>query len=170
MRSVWGTSLSLLGVALASTFVAAQSASPPQGAAEQPSAPLQKTAEQPQSPIGPPGFTYNPQGRRDPFVSLLRRGTGTSGRTVSARPAGLAGLDVADVTLRGTVRSHEGFVAILQGADQKTYIVRAGDILFDGRVRTISQNDLVILQRADDPRSLDKPREVRKMLRQAEEN
>jgi Tfp pilus assembly protein PilP len=74
------------------------------------------------------------------------------------------------VTLRGTVRSREGFVAILQGADQKTYIVRAGDKLFDGTVRTITQNDLVILQQVNDPLSLEKQREVRKVLRQVEAN
>ena len=74
------------------------------------------------------------------------------------------------MTLRGTVRSREGFVAILQGADQKTYIVRAGDKLLDGTVRTISQNDMVILQQVNDPLSLEKQREVRKVLRQAEAN
>lgn len=124
-----------------------------------------------QTPVEPPGFTYNPEGRRDPFVSLMRRGATTrSGGSSAARPAGLAGLEVAEVTLRGTVRSREGYVAILQGADQKAYIVRAGDRLFDGTVRTISQNDMVILQQVNDPLSLEKQREVRKVLRQAEAN
>ena len=122
-------------------------------------------------PLEPPGFTYNPEGRRDPFVSLVRRGTTTAPRRRGgSRPAGLAGLETAEVTLRGTVRSREGFVAILQGADQKTYIVRAGDKLLDGTVRTISQNDMVILQQVNDPLSLEKQREVRKVLRQAEAN
>jgi len=126
-----------------------------------------------QAPLEPAGFTYDPEGRRDPFVSLVRRGTTTTRGGVgdaASRPAGLAGLDTAEVTLRGTVRSREGFVAILQGADQKTYIVRAGDRLFDGTVRTISQNDMVILQQVNDPLSLEKQREVRKVLRQAEAN
>jgi hypothetical protein len=105
-------------------------------------------------------------------VSLLRRGTTTprGGGPDGARPAGLAGLETAEVTLRGIVRSREGFVAMLQGSDQKTYIVRAGDKLFDGTVRTISQNDMVILQQVNDPLSLEKQREVRKVLRQAEAN
>jgi Tfp pilus assembly protein PilP len=125
-----------------------------------------------EAPIEPPGFTYNPEGRRDPFVSLVRRGATTTRTGVgqAARPGGLAGLETAEVTLRGTVRSREGFVAILQGADQKTYIVRAGDRLLDGTVRTISQNDMVILQQVNDPLSLEKQREVRKVLRQAEAN
>ncbi len=68
------------------------------------------------------------------------------------------------------MRGREGFVGVLQGADQKTYIVRTGDRLFDGTIRTISQNDMVIVQQVNDPLSLEKQREVRKMLRQVEAN
>ena len=118
--------------------------------------------------IEPSGFTYDPEGRRDPFVSLA--GRGGAGSATGSRPAGLAGLTVAEVTLRGTMRGREGFVGVLQGADQKTYIVRAGDRLFDGAIRTISQNDMVIVQQVNDPLSLEKQREVRKMLRQVEAN
>ncbi|MBF8299825.1 MAG: hypothetical protein HW394_195 [Acidobacteria bacterium] len=151
MTPMWRTSLSCLAVALASSSLWAQA--PPQAA----------------SASEPPGFTYRSEGRRDPFVSMARRGTGIGG-TAGVRPAGLAGLEVAEVALRGTLRSGAGFVAMLQGADQKTYIARVGDRLFDGTVRTISQNDMVILQQVNDPLSLDKQREVRKVLRQAEAN
>jgi Tfp pilus assembly protein PilP len=120
--------------------------------------------------IAPSGFAYKPEGRRDPFVSLLRRGTDARASASGSRPAGLAGLGVAEVTLRGTLQGREGYVAILQGADQKTYIVRAGDRLFDGTVRAISQKDMVIVQQVNDPLSLEKQREVRKVLRQVEAN
>jgi Tfp pilus assembly protein PilP len=120
--------------------------------------------------LEPPGFTYTPEGRRDPFVSLVRRGSDVRGSAQAKRPAGLAGLSVAEVTLRGTVRSREGFVAILQGADQRAYIVRPGDKLFDGTIRAVSQNDVVILQQVNDPLSLENQREVRKVLRQPEAN
>ena len=132
----------------------------------------QAPAAEPLPPLEPPGFTYNPEGRRDPFVSLVRRGATTArgGARNVVCVGWIVGLETAEVTLRGTVRSREGFVAILQGADQKTYIVRAGDRLLDGTVRTISQNDMVILQQVNDPLSLEKQREVRKVLRQAEAN
>jgi Tfp pilus assembly protein PilP len=120
--------------------------------------------------IEPSGFAYKPEGRRDPFVSLLRRGTDARASTSGSRPPGLAGLGVSEVTLRGTLYGREGFVAILQGADQKTYIVRPGDRLFDGTVRAISQKDMVIVQQVNDPLSLEKQREVRKVLRQVEAN
>ena len=152
-----------------------QPPSPP-ASAGQPPPPQGATAGQGGSPasktdllIEPPGFAYNPEGRWDPFVSLLRRGADPRG-TPAARPAGLAGLAVGEATLKGTVRSRDGFVAILQGADQKAYIVRPGDKLFDGTVRAVTQNDVVILQQVNDPLSLEKQREVRKVLRQTEAN
>ena len=41
--------------------------------------------------LEPQGFTYDPAGRRDPFVSLLRRGADPQNPTSGSRPAGLAG-------------------------------------------------------------------------------
>jgi type IV pilus assembly protein PilP len=138
----------------------------PQPAAAQPAAAQNKTDQL----LEPSGFTYDPQGRRDPFLSLIRRGVDPRSASPTVRPAGLAGLSVGEVTLRGTLRSREGFVAILQGADQRAYIVRPGDKLFDGTVRAVSQNDVVILQQVNDPLSLETQREVRKVLRQPEAN
>ena len=71
--------------------------------------------------------------------------------------------------MKGTVQSAGGYVGILLGVDNKTYIVRAGDRLLDGTVRSITQNALVILQQVNDPLSLEKQREVRKVLRQTDE-
>ena len=120
--------------------------------------------------LEPQGYTYDPQGKRDPFVSLLRRGSdvGRSGGP-GARPAGLAGLETSEVTLKGTIASQGSFVGILQGSDSKTYIVKAGDKLLDGTIRTINPDSLVITQQVTDPLSLEKQREVRKVLRQTTE-
>ena len=114
------------------------------------------------------GFTYNPEGRRDPFVNLLRRGTGVD--IVSGpRPGGLKGLGAGEVTLKGTMASQGAYVAILQGSDSRTYVVRQGEKLFDGTVRSITADSLVILQQVNDPLSKETQREVRKVLRQTEE-
>jgi Tfp pilus assembly protein PilP len=118
--------------------------------------------------VDPQGFSYNPEGRRDPFVSLLRRGASESATTGSKRLAGLAGLGAAEVSLRGTVKSEGAWVGILEGADSKTYIVRAGDKLSDGSIRSITADSMVILQQVNDPLSLQKEQEVRKLLRQTE--
>ena len=117
----------------------------------------------------PQGYTYDPGGRRDPFVSLLRSGTGTQPATLGFRPAGLAGLSANEVALKGTMQSRTGYVGLLQGSDNKTYIVRPGDKLADGTIRSITADAMVILQQVNDPLSLQKEREVRKVLRQADE-
>ena len=112
--------------------------------------------------------SYRPEGRRDPFVSLVRRGSDVGQRAECAR-SGPEGTGRGEVTLRGTVASQGGYVAILQGADSKTYIVRPGEQLADGTIRSITADALVILQQVNDPLSLEKQREVRKVLRQTEE-
>ena len=115
------------------------------------------------------GFTYNPEGRRDPFVNLLRRGTGLDQGNSGQRPAGLKGLGAGEVTLKGTMASKGAYVAILQGSDARTYVVHQGEKLFDGTVRSITADSLVILQQVNDPLSKETQREVRKVLRQTEE-
>lgn len=120
-------------------------------------------------PLEPKGFDYDPGGRRDPFVSLLRRGADASRSASGIRPAGLSGLEAAEVTLKGTLQGRDGYVAMLQGSDGRTYIVRVGDRLFDGTIRSITQNALVIVQPVNDPLSLEKQRDVRKTIRQNDE-
>jgi Tfp pilus assembly protein PilP len=121
------------------------------------------------TPLEPQGYTYDPQGRRDPFVSLLRRGSEVPRMPGSNRPNGLAGLETSEVTLKGTIATQGTYVGILQGSDNKTYIVRAGDKLLDGTIRVINPESMVIAQQVTDPLSLEKQREVRKVLRQTEE-
>jgi len=107
-------------------------------------------------------FSYDPEDRRDPFVSLLNRGGDT--RTTT-RPAGLSGLLIADATVRGIVRDKGGFIAMIQAPDNKTYIVRPGDRLFDGSVKSIVADKVVFSQDVTDPLSLVKQREIPKAVR-----
>jgi Tfp pilus assembly protein PilP len=132
----------------------------------QPAAPAGQAGQKPEPPRG---FDYNPAGRRDPFVSLIGRGTTTDRASQGGRPAGLAGLETAEVALKGTMQTPNGTVAMLQGADGRTYVVHPGDKLRDGAVRAITQNALVIVQNVTDPLSLEKQREVRKTIRQSDE-
>lgn len=150
------------------------SAPAPAGAAAPANAPASANAATPAppaaaTPLEPQGYTYDPQGRRDPFVSLLRRGSDVPRTSVGNRPNGLAGLETSEVTLKGTIATQGTYVGILQGSDNKTYIVRAGDRLLDGTIRVINPESMVIAQQVTDPLSLEKQREVRKVLRQTEE-
>jgi Tfp pilus assembly protein PilP len=168
------TVLLATGAALAQTpqpaapapHAAAPAATPASPAAAPAGQAPAKAADPKADAAEPQGFTYNAEGRRDPFVSLLRRGVDSGQKT---RIAGLGGLGTAEVSLRGIVLSQGAFVGIVQGVDSKTYIVRTGDKLSDGSIRSITADSMVILQQVNDPLSLEKVHEVRKVLRQTEE-
>ena len=111
-------------------------------------------------------YTYDPAGRRDPFVSLLARGSDP--RSSSARPAGLPGLLIAEVAVKGIVRDRSGFIAMIQGPSTKTFIVRTGEKLLDGSVKAITADAVVFSQDVNDPLSMVKQKEVRKTVRSAD--
>jgi Tfp pilus assembly protein PilP len=134
---------------------------PPAGGA--PAAGSGQAGQQPEK-TGP-GYSYDPAGRRDPFVSLLGRG-GDLPSATGSRPPGLPGLLINEVTLKGVLKSAKGeFVALLQSPDNHTYIVHPGDKVMDGTVKAISQDAVVFSQDVNDPLSLVKQREVRKTIR-----
>lgn len=119
------------------------------------------------APAAGDDFTYSPDGRRDPFVSLFARGS--ERRTSGAPGDGLASLAVDELSVRGIVQTGRGPVAMVQAPDGRTYLARANDHLLDGTIKTITSEGLVILQEVNDPLSLVKQREVRKLLRGIEE-
>ena len=149
-------------------------APPPAQPAAQPAAPpaAPPTAQPaaPPLPQEPPteAYTYNPEGRRDPFVSLLLRGTDLRGGPMT-RPAGVPGLLIGEVTIKGIVKTPRGFIAMLLSPDNKTFIVRPNDRLLDGTVKAITGDAVVFSQEVNDPLSLVKQREVRKPLRALQE-
>jgi type IV pilus assembly protein PilP len=159
-----------LALSLVVLWVTAVAAAAPQTPA--PAAPSSAQAPaQAQAPAPTPAdtFTYNPDGRRDPFVSLLTKG----GERHVPRPGqdleGVAGLAIDELTVRGIVSSPTGLVAMVQSPDRKTYLVRQNDKLLDGIVKSVTPEGLVILQEVNDPLSLVKQKEVRKMLHGNEE-
>ena len=117
-------------------------------------------------PVIEPGYGYDPQGRRDPFISLL--GRGDESKPQAARPAGIAGVLIGEVSVRGVLRDRGGFMAMLQGPDKKTHTVRVGDKLLDGSVKAINQEQVIFSQDVNDPLSLVKQREVAKPVRPTE--
>lgn len=128
--------------------------------------PVQGSAATP-APVPPAeAFTYQAAGRRDPFVSLVKRGTEEVSTT---RGTGLSGLDVGEVSLRGIVATQGTFVAMLEAPDNRTYLIRQNDLLRDARVKAITADGVVFLQKVSDPLDVVKEREVRKPLRPNEE-
>jgi Tfp pilus assembly protein PilP len=116
----------------------------------------------------PENYTYDPGGRRDPFLTLL--GGGSDAHVVSKKGDGPAGMTVAEISVRGVMQSRSGLIAMVQGPDNKTYIVHPGDKLLDGAIKSITAQGLVIEQAVNDPLSVVKQREVRKLLRGLEDS
>jgi type IV pilus assembly protein PilP len=116
-------------------------------------------------PPPPDTFTYVPEGRRDPFVSLI--GTGEP-RSTSRRGDGAAGVSVGEMSVRGVLENGGRMVAMIEGPDKMTYIVHAGDRLLDGTIKTINAQGLVVSQEVNDPLSIVKQRDVTKLLRSLE--
>ena len=142
--------------------LAQQPAPPPAGA---PAAAGQPQPGAQPAPPPPPAFTYSPDGRRDPFVSLLGRGNDPK---TGARPSGVPGLLINEISVKGILKDRAGFVAMIQGPDNKTYVIKAGDRLLDGNVKSIVQDAVVFSQEVNDPLSLVKQKEIRKSLRSAD--
>lgn len=133
-------------------------------------APAAPTLVQAPAPSAPgDGYTYDPEGRRDPFVSLLKGGTDARATRPASGVEGVAGLSVDEISVRGVVAGRSGYIAMVQGPDNKTYLVRQNDRLLDGTVKTVNAHGLVVLQEVNDPLSLVKQKEIRKMLRGLEE-
>jgi Tfp pilus assembly protein PilP len=144
----------------AQTTPAAQPAAPqtaaPAGAAPTAEAPPQAEA-----------YTYRAEGRRDPFQTLIGAGTGVV--AASRRGEGASGLAVGEISVRGIMQSRGSLVAMVMGPDNRTYIVHQGDKLLDGTIKTITPQGLIVVQEVNDPLSLVKQREVRKLLRSLED-
>ncbi len=156
-----------LPFALLLSFSVASAAVSSQGDQQAPAATPTKPGAAAPAQAGQAGaYTYNPEGRRDPFVSLVSRGFDMGGGRRQGRPPeGVAGMAVADLILKGVFQSRGKHVAIVQGPDNRSYIVRVNDRLYDGFVRAITPNEIVLIQEVNDPLSVSKQREVRRPLR-----
>ena len=134
-----------------------------QGAPPAPAAQAQPVQAE-KAPAEP--YTYQAEGRRDPFLNLLN--TGAEPRPVARKGDGLASLTLAEITVRGIMQSRDALVAMIAGPDNKTYIVRQGDRLLDGLIKGITREGLLVVQRVTDPLSVVKQREIQKLLQSLE--
>jgi len=119
----------------------------------------------PQPPQDP--YSYSPDGRRDPFVSLVTRGIENA--STGKRGDGLANIATNQLLLRGVMQSKGAYFALVQSPDGKTYTAHANDRLADGVIRSVTPQGLVIMQEVNDPLSLIKQKEVRKGLRASDD-
>jgi hypothetical protein len=75
--------------------------------------------------------------RRDPFESLINKDKAGAAKNL---PPGKAGLQVSTLRLDGIVRSSNGMIAVVSNPQARTYFLREGDQLYDGRVEKIAMD------------------------------
>jgi Tfp pilus assembly protein PilP len=137
-------------------------------AAPAPAAPAEAApAQAAEMAAAPETYSYQSEGRRDPFLNLL--GTGMEVTTMMRHGDGPGSMTVAEVSVRGIMQSRGALIAMIEGPDKKTYVVHQGDKFVDGAIKTITPQGLVLVQEINDPLSLVKHREIRKMLRSIED-
>jgi len=112
------------------------------------------------------GFRYEARGRRDPFVSLA---LGIDVLSPDVRPPGLGGMLIQEVSLRGIVKTVDGYIAMIQGTDNKSYFARSGERLYDGNIQSIDDVGVVFRQEINDPLRIEKFQTVEKTLHPVEE-
>jgi hypothetical protein len=135
---------------------ATQAANPPQAtkpaatkpaaakpAAKKPAAknPARKKAPKPAASATPKPAEADKEpriARRDPFESLV--GHEQAGGKTGPLPPGKAGLQVSTLRLDGIVRSPGGMIAVVSNPQSRTYFLREGDQLYDGRVEKIAMD------------------------------
>ncbi|HTR02636.1 MAG TPA: hypothetical protein VMN82_05515 [Thermoanaerobaculia bacterium] len=158
----------LLGLTAATAAAQAPAATPaPQptkpGAviAPVPESPGQSMIEGEESALAGRNYSYDPAGRRDPFRSLLVREQNKGG---VERPPGIAGISIDDLVVHGIWKTKAGYVAQIRATDNKSYLIRAGDLLYDGEVVRVAPNEVVFRQNINDPQSVKPFREITKQL------
>ncbi len=116
--------------------------------------------------VGLPPSDYQAGDRRDPFASLLavpvRANDPASGTVIK----GLPGLALADVTVRGVVKSGPSILAILEGPNKQSFVARPNDRLRDALVQTIDAGGVVFAEEGGHGM---RPISVRKTIRPAGE-
>jgi len=112
-----------------------------------------------EEPSAPDAYHYDPQGRRDPFRSLI----GPAPK-LDNRKAGVPGFLIDELKLQGVVKTNQGFVAMVDGPDNKGYLIRIGDKVMDGVVVRITPSGVVFRQEVNDPTQIERFREVVKDL------
>ncbi len=148
-------------------------AKPPVQAAKKPAEPAaptaakapakKKAAPKPKKTSAKPGAPKEEPkiARRDPFESLIGRDRG--GDTGPKLP-GKAGLVISSLRLDGVVRYADGMIAVVTNPQSRTYFLREGDQLYDGRVSKISMDGMTFHEVGKDAFGKPVEREVSKRM------
>jgi Tfp pilus assembly protein PilP len=101
--------------------------------------------------------------RRDPFESLVGRKQAQDALAKNL-PPGKAGLQVSTLRLDGVVKATNGMIAVVANPQQRTYFLREGDQLYDGKVEKISMEGVTFHEEGKDAFGRPVERQVNKRL------
>lgn len=122
------------------------------------SAPVSKTVSE-KKPVA----SEQKVARRDPFESLIGRKQAQDALAKNL-PPGKAGLQVGTLRLDGIVKSANGMIAVVANPQQRTYFLREGDQLYDGKVEKISMEGVTFHEEGKDAFGKPVERQVNKRL------
>jgi Tfp pilus assembly protein PilP len=133
------------------------------GAAPLLAQPQQETVPPPQAGEVPAltvqtGFTYSPEGRRDPFKDLL------SGRDLRKPELGENQLFIDDIVLFGIVKNKAVYTALLGTPQGFPTFAKVGDKFADGYVLSINDTQVVLRKTHERGIPLIRPRDVIKEI------
>lgn len=169
--SRFALSLLIVAAAMATLFAQPQPATKP-AAATSTTATTSTQSEEPtmqqslqeilEEPSSADSYHYDPKGRRDPFQSLIGPAPALQ---PGQRPPGPPGFLIDEIKLQGVVKTRQqGLVAMVNGPDNKGYLVKVGDKVLDGEVIRITPTSIVFRQEVNDPTRIERFREVVKEL------
>lgn len=124
----------------------------------------QETAAAPPTPTAPmlsvqTGFTYSPEGRRDPFKDLL------GGRDLKEKSAlGENQMFIDDVILFGIVKNQAVYTALIGMPQGFPMFAKVGDKFADGYVLSITATQVVLRKTHERGIPLMRPRDVIKEI------
>ncbi len=101
--------------------------------------------------------------RRDPFESLVGRDKAAADAAKNL-PPGKAGLQVSSLRLDGIVRAPNGMIAVVTNPQARTYFLREGDQLYDGRVEKIAMDNVSFHEMGKDAFGKPVERQVNKRI------
>jgi hypothetical protein len=142
---------------------ASKSKKPKSAAKTKTAAPAAAPAASADASAGATGSGEGDKGsRRDPFESLVNRQKDqNAGKNL---PPGKAGLQVSTLRLDGIVRSSAGMIAVVSNPQARTYFLREGDQLYDGRVDKIAMDGVSFHELGKDAFGKPVERQVQKRI------
>jgi len=93
------------------------------------------------TPAAGPAESEQKVARRDPFESLTTR-QDAAAKNAANLPPGKPGLQIGTLRLDGIVKAPNGMIAVVTNPQSRTYFLRDGDQLYDGRVEKIGMDSV----------------------------